>query len=102
MIIVLGGLVLVSGVLGVLGKLPRNRLVGVRTPATLRSDRAFETGNRAAGPAVILGGLAAVISGVVAFLVPASAVGGCVLVGALVMAGLAVIGGLQGSRAASR
>jgi hypothetical protein len=48
-----GVLVAASGILGVLGRLPRNRWAGVRTSATLRNDPAFEAGNRVAGPAVI-------------------------------------------------
>jgi hypothetical protein len=59
----LGGLLLVAGAgllaVGFLGwrqRLPRNRLAGVRTPATLRSDAAFITANRVAAPPVLAAG----------------------------------------------
>lgn len=85
------------GVLGWRGLLPRNRVAGVRTPATLRSDEAFTVGNRVAGPPVVAAGAVAIVGG-------ALALGGSVLlpavagVGALV---LLVAGGLLGNRAAA-
>jgi uncharacterized membrane protein len=100
--IVAGGLVVAVGVLGRLGRLPRNRLAGVRTSATLRSDRAFEVGNRAAGPATMLGGGAAMVSGLIGLFLPGRDAAGCVLVGAVVMVALAVAGAVRGNRAAAR
>lgn len=101
-VIVAGGLVALVGVLGCLGRLPRNRLAGVRTSATLRSDRAFEVGNRVAGPAVIVGGVAAMVSGLVALSLPERDMTACVLAGVVVMVALAVVGGVRGDRAARR
>jgi uncharacterized membrane protein len=101
-VIVAGALVAVSGVLGWVGRLPRNRLAGVRTSSTMRSERAFAAGNRAAGPAVTLGGLVAMVAGVVGLFVRGSNVDGVMVVGALAMGVLAVVGGIVGSRAASR
>ncbi|MCW2717326.1 MAG: hypothetical protein JWR81_1148, partial [Pseudonocardia sp.] len=47
-VLVLAGVVLVVvAVLGARSMLRRNRWVGVRTPATLASDAAFDAGNRA-------------------------------------------------------
>jgi uncharacterized membrane protein len=100
--VVAGVLVTLVGVLGWMGRLPRNRLAGLRTPATLRSDRAFEAGNRAAGPATTLGGAAAIVSGVIAAVLPEGDVAACVLVGALVLTVLAVVGAVQGVHAARR
>ena len=101
-VVVAGVLVAVSGALGWAGKLPRNRLAGVRTSSTMRSERAFVVGNRAAGPAVTLGGLVAVAAGVAGLFLPVSDAAGVVLVGVLGMAVLAVGGAIVGSRAASR
>jgi hypothetical protein len=100
--VVAGCLVVVAGVLGWTGRLPRNGLVGLRIPATLRSDRAFRAGNRAAGPATTAGGIAAVASGFVAIAVPGPDVKGTVLIGALVLAALAVAGAIAGARAANK
>jgi uncharacterized membrane protein len=101
-IIVAGALVTASGVLGWLERLPRNRLAGIRTPATMRSDRAFVAGNRAAGPATTAGGLAAAIAGVLALVLPDQERTGCLLVGVLVMLGLVVAGAIQATSAAGR
>jgi len=101
-VLVAGALVAASGALGWVGKLPRNRLAGVRTSSTMRSERAFAVGNRVAGPAVTLGGLAAVVAGLIGLFLPASDADGVILVGVLVMVVLAVLGGILGSRAAGR
>jgi uncharacterized membrane protein len=101
-VVVAGVLVAVSGVLGWAGKLPRNRLAGVRTASTMRSEHAFAVGNRVAGPAVTLGGLASVVAGVLGMLLPAGEADGVLLAGVLVMAVLAILGGILGSRAAAR
>ncbi len=34
------------------GRIPRNAAVGVRTPATMRSDAAFQAANKAAAPLI--------------------------------------------------
>jgi uncharacterized membrane protein len=100
-LIVLGGVVVATGILAAVGRLPRNRLAGVRTAATMRSEEAFLTGNRVAAPAIILGGLAAMAGGVVALFVSPGAGKAWVVLGVLVMAVLAIVGGFQGNRAAS-
>jgi SdpI/YhfL family protein len=88
------------GTLGFLERLPRNRFVGVRTPATLRDDETFRVGNKVAGLPVAVGGGVGVAGGAVAL----TLTGAAALVVALVaLAGLAVIataGGVLGHRAA--
>lgn len=87
------------GLLGLQGKLRRNRFVGVRTAASLRDDETFVLANRVAGIPNVAAGVVAVVSGAVAFVVTDLAVvaGVIGLVGALA---IAVAGGLMGHRAA--
>ncbi len=101
-VLVLSSLVVATGVLGWLGKLPRNRFVGLRIPATRRSGEAWSVGNRAAGPLTTVGGLAAMGGSVVALLLPQQDAKGTVLVAVLVMAFLAVVGAVKGARAANK
>ncbi|SNY44196.1 SdpI family protein [Paractinoplanes atraurantiacus] len=98
-VMVAGVLVAAAGLLGWLGKLPRNSVAGVRTASTMRSERAFTVGNRVAGPAVVAGGLAAVAGGVLALVLDSL---GWVLAGVAAMVVLVVAGGVAGSRAAAR
>ena len=49
------------GLAGLLGRLPRNRVAGVRTPASLASAEAFRVANRVAAPAVLAGALVLVL-----------------------------------------
>jgi uncharacterized membrane protein len=99
--IVLGVAVMAVGVLGWVGRLPRNPFAGVRTWSTMQSNRAFEIGNRVAGPATALGGLVAIAAGVITF-VDLGDAGGLLAVGVVVMAALTVFGGIIGDRAANR
>jgi uncharacterized membrane protein len=99
--IVLAVAVMAVGVLGWVGRLPRNPFVGVRTWSTMQSSRAFEIGNRVAGPATTLGGLVAIAAGVITFFAPDDA-GGLLAAGVAVMASGAVFGGILGDRAANR
>lgn len=55
---------LVVGGLGVTRRLPRNRVVGIRTPATMRSDDTFRTTHAAAGPGLLGAGLVAALGAV--------------------------------------
>ena len=107
LVIVAGTALGVIGWLGWRGALPRNRFVGVRTPVTMASDEAFQVGNRVAGPVLVAAGVIAVLGGLAA-LVAASrsaaspwafaVVLGVVATGVL---GLALAGGVLGSRAAA-
>lgn len=107
--VVVGALVMATGValavagsLGWRGSLPRNRFVGVRTVAAMASDDAFRAGNRVAGPVLVAAGLVAVLGGLAALAAPSAAafavVAAVAAAGAL---GLALAGGVLGSRAAA-
>ncbi|XVV08143.1 SdpI family protein [Actinoplanes sp. CA-131856] len=98
-VMVAGVLVAAAGLAGWLGRLPRNSVAGVRTRATMRSERAFAVGNRVAGPAIVAGGLAAVVGGMLALVQDSI---GWVLAGVVVMVLLVIVGGVTGSRAAAR
>jgi SdpI/YfhL protein family len=107
--LVLGSLLVLAGVallaiavLGLRRRLPRNRWVGVRTAATLRSNAAFAVANQvAAAPLGAAGAVAA--AGGVALLAGADGTLAWALLavsaaGATVLAG---VGGVAGDRAAS-
>jgi SdpI/YfhL protein family len=101
-LLVLMGLALLAvAVLGLRRRLPRNRWIGVRTPASLRSDAAFAVANQvAAAPLGAAGAVA--LAGGTALLAGAGGGLGWVLlavslVGAVVLAG---VGGVAGDRAA--
>lgn len=67
-VLALGGVVVViTGVLGLIQKLPRNNLVGIRTRYTLESDRNWYAAHRAGAPWMIFGGVAATM-GALAFI----------------------------------
>lgn len=91
----------VLGIVGLAGRLPRNRWVGVRSEQTLSDDLLWRTANRVAGPGLLASG---VIFGVGAaatavFDAPwAFVYAGISLVGGVFLAGF---GALQGARAAS-
>lgn len=62
----IGLLLAVVGYLAMRSRLPRNRFLGVRTEETLRSDAAFRLANRVAAPALLAGGVIAVLTGALA------------------------------------
>lgn len=96
----LGAALLTVGLLGWLGRLPRNRFAGVRTFATLRCDAAFGTANRVAAPPTLAAGTICVIAGAFAFVSTGSTLVVVLAVGAVGAVTLAVVGGLLGHRAA--
>lgn len=100
---VLAGLAqLVVAVLGARATLRRNRWVGVRTAATLASETQFVAGNRAAAVPVGAAGVVAVVGGAVLLAGGPARLDWIVLaVSLLGVAGLTVIGGLVGDRAAA-
>lgn len=58
-VMLLGSVVLVTvGVMGLLGRLPRNPIAGIRTGYTMASDERWMAVHRAAAPAMIFGGVA--------------------------------------------
>ncbi|MGW5051232.1 SdpI family protein [Actinokineospora sp. NPDC004072] len=94
-----GAALLVVGVLGLTGRLPRNRFAGVRTAATLRDDDAFRLGNKVAGLPIAAAGAVGVLGAVAGWLMP-NPILACVL--ALVgLLALTAGGGLLGHRAAA-
>ncbi|WP_234974337.1 SdpI family protein [Williamsia sterculiae] len=54
------------GTLGLVGRLPRNRWVGVRSAETMRSPDHFALANRGAGPGIIGAGLIVAMGGLLA------------------------------------
>ena len=57
--VALGGVLLVViGAMGLVGRLPRNGMAGIRTPYTMRSDANWYETHRAAAPILIFGGVA--------------------------------------------
>lgn len=55
---VAGGLLAIVGILGLLGKLPPNALVGIRTNYTMENDQRWYDTHRGGAPALIFGGIA--------------------------------------------
>ncbi|MET4047413.1 putative membrane protein [Rhodococcus sp. UYP5] len=84
-----------------LGRLPRNRWAGVRTPESMRDDETFVMANRVAGPTNAAAALLLLIGGAASLMLSGAfavvAVVACVLA-AFVTAG---IGGSIGARAAA-
>lgn len=87
------------GVLGVRGRLQRNRFFGVRTKATLRDDETFALANKVAGVPNSAAGAIALVAAVAAAVNPSLAlvIGLVGLVGSVVVASA---GGVLGHRAA--
>ena len=102
--VLLVGLALVvggTGLAGLLGRLPGNGVLGVRTPETRRSPEAWELANRAAGPAFLGSGLVLLL-GALALGLIGGWVGGLVVVVAVVGSlALLSVAGLAGARAAA-
>lgn len=101
-VLVLGGAaVLATGWRGLQGTLPRNRFAGVRTPTTMRSDEAFELGNRVAAPPTLAGAVVAILVGAsLPMLETASTMTLVLVIGVLGSAALILTGGVLGNRAA--
>jgi SdpI/YhfL family protein len=100
--IVVGLGLAVPGWFGLRDRLPRNRFAGVRTPATLRTDETFRVANRVAGLPMVVAGLIGLVTGAVAFVVPAgAAVVTTVVVGGAGLLAIAIAGGVLGHKAAA-
>ncbi|MGQ0839501.1 SdpI family protein [Actinokineospora sp.] len=92
----------VVGFLGLTERLPRNRVGGVRTPATLRNDEAFRVGNKVAGLPTMVAGLIGILGGGAAYLLPTTA--GLLTVSVIALVGLLTVtlgAGVLGNRAAA-
>lgn len=101
LLLVASAALLTVGVLGWSRRLPRNRVAGIRTPATLRSDAAFVAANRVAAPPVLAAGAICGVGGVLTL-----GAGGALLVVILTVTGVGAVallisGGLLGHRVAT-
>lgn len=81
------------------GRVPRNWAVGVRTPATMRSDAAFAAANQAAAPLTSAGGAVLAAGGVLAAALPRHLAGAFIFGGVGVFLVLCLIGAAIGVRA---
>jgi hypothetical protein len=96
-LLVVGAGIALVGLLGFLERLPRNRFGGVRTPASMRSDRAFRVANKVGGlPIAVAGGIGA-LCGLVTVLTGLAVV---LIVGFAGMVAITIAGGIVGHRAA--
>ena len=59
-----GLILVVTGVLGMTGRLPKNDWFGIRMHVVMSSDAAWLAGHRASGPWLLAGGLGALAAGV--------------------------------------
>ena len=88
-----------AGVLAFSHRLPRNRVLGVRTVWTMGSVAAFRRANRAAAPAFVGAGVAGLVGAGAALVAATTAAGVTMLVlGALALVGLLGAGGVVGAR----
>ncbi|NYD38293.1 SdpI family protein [Actinomycetospora corticicola] len=91
--------VAVVGVLAALQRLPRNRVIGVRTGWTMARVDAFRRANRVAAPAFTGAGGLGLVAGVTALLSPVTAAAVTLLVvGAVGLLVLLGVGGVLGGR----
>ena len=103
-LVLLVGLALVvggTGLLALIGKLPGNGFLGVRTPETRRSPEAWHLANRAAGPAFLASGLALGLGALALGLIGGWVGGLVVVVSVLGALALLNVAGLAGSRRAA-
>lgn len=88
-----GVMLLVMGVLGGIGRLPRNALVGYRLPRLMASDAAWHRGHRAATLPTVAAGAVVMIGAVPVMLAPTEeAVALWTLASVLMMLGLVGLG----------
>ncbi|MDI9915983.1 SdpI family protein [Rhodococcus sp. IEGM 1379] len=88
-------------VAGLIGKLPRNRWAGVRTPDTLRSEESFGLANKVAGPTMAAAAGLLVIGGIAALTMSVAMGLGIALVAVVAALFTAGAGGAIGARAAA-
>ncbi|MBT0567773.1 SdpI family protein [Williamsia sp. CHRR-6] len=91
----------VVGVLGITRRLPRNRVVGIRTAATLRSDATFAAAHATAGPGLVAGSVVLTLGAMLGLGLSGAAATGFAAIGLL--AGLVLLGSASsfGLRAAA-
>ncbi|ASU80661.1 hypothetical protein CDG81_23015 [Actinopolyspora erythraea] len=101
-VIAAGFAALALGWRGLRGTLPRNRYVGVRTPAALRDDETFRLANRVAAPPILASGAIAVVVGCCLAVLGGTGTGWLITgIGAFGALVLLVAGGVLGGRAAA-
>jgi hypothetical protein len=104
--LVLGVVFLITGGLGWVERLPRNSLVGLRTPATMASDESWAMANRVAGRWITVSGAALTLGSVAAVAVRigygASSDYQATLYAAGILAGVCVVIGAVAGIAAGR
>ncbi|TXG92421.1 hypothetical protein DW322_05085 [Rhodococcus rhodnii] len=88
-------------VLGLTGRLPRNRWAGVRTPAALASDDAFSLANKVAAPTLLAGSLLLVLGGLGGILIGGGFGIAVVVVGILGALLTTAAGGTIGAKASA-
>lgn len=99
-LVVAGALLITIGLLGWRRRLPRNRFVGIRTAATLRSEQAFGAANRVAAPPILAAGGVCAAGGALALGASGSVLTVIVAVTGIGAVGLLLVGGLIGHRIA--
>jgi hypothetical protein len=105
-VILIGAIVIASGasliwvaVISWQGRLARNGAVGVRTPATMRSDEAFAVANKASAPFAGAGGGVMILGGVLAMVVPKHLFGVPLFSGVVIGLAVLITGAVIGVRA---
>lgn len=88
-------------VAGLIGKLPRNRWAGIRTPDTLRSEESFALANKVAGPTMAAAAGLLVLGGIGALTMSTAMGLGIALVAVVGAVFTAGFGGSIGARAAA-
>jgi SdpI/YfhL protein family len=83
-------------------RLQRGLPVGVRTPATMRSDEAFTVANKVAAPYAGAGGGVMILGGAIAMVVPKQLFGVPLFAGILIGLAVALAGAAAGVRACKR
>jgi hypothetical protein len=94
--------VLVVGILAATHRLPRNRVIGVRTGWTMARIDSFRRANRVAAPAFCAAGVVGVAAGIAGLLAPTTAAAvTLVVVGLVGLVALIGVGGSVGARYAA-
>ncbi len=104
LLVLVGVTLLTVGVLGARSRLPRNRWVGIRTPATLRSEPAFTLAHRVGAVPAAAAGVVALVGGALLLAGSDAPALDWVLLAVSVLGslGLAGFAGRVGDRAAAR
>jgi uncharacterized membrane protein len=98
LVLVVGVAFAAVGMLGLRGGLRRNRYVGVRTPAALRSDESFLLANQVAGLPTLVGGVVGVLGAATSLAMNSSPLP--LVISLVGMLAIVVAGAVLGNRAA--